>query len=71
MRALLFLALSISAFLGFFFCIVVAGAVLAHWTTPAIGMGFELAAPLALVFAWERRKSRAVRSLAQVEATPT
>ena len=57
MRALLFLALSISAFLGFFFCIVVAGAVLAHWTTPAVGMSFELAAPLALAFAWERRKS--------------
>ena len=57
MRALLFLALSISAFLGFFFCIVVAGAVIAHWTSPAIGMSFELGAPLAIAFAWERRKS--------------
>ena len=57
MRALLFLALSILAFLGFFFCIVVAGAVIAHWTSPVIGMSFELATPLALAFAWERRKS--------------
>jgi len=70
MRALLFLALSISAFLGFFFCIVVAGAVLAHWTTPAIGMSFEVAAPLVLVFAWERRKSRAARRLTQGKTTP-
>ncbi len=70
MRALLFLTLCISAFLGFFFCIVVGGAVLAHWTTPAIGMGFELTAPLMLVFAWERRKSRAARHMAQGKTDP-
>lgn len=59
MRVLVFLAVCLSAFVGFFFSIAMAGAVLAHWTTPAIGMSFEVFTPLFLAFLWERRRGGA------------